>query len=87
MFLEFINNYRRFVSNLSRVKAPVIKLVLVSHFTWSKDVDNAVSVVKKLMCRNTVLAYPARHAKLVIDTDASDDGLCSLIAQIDSNKI
>ena len=87
VFLGLINYYRRFVPNLSRVEAPIRKLVSASHFTWPKEAHDAFSVIKELVCRNTVLAFPARHAKLVIDTDASDDGLCAVISQIDSNGI
>ena len=87
MFLGLINYYRRFVPNLSRVEAPIRKLVSASHFTWPKEADDVFSVIKELVCRNTVLDYPARHAKLVIDTDASDDGLGAVILQIDSTGI
>ena len=72
---------------MSRVEAPIRKLVSASHFNWPKEADDAFSVIKELVCRNTVLAYSARHAKLVIDTDASDDGLGAVISQIYSFEI
>ena len=41
----------------------------------------------KSSCPKTVFTYPARHAKSVIDTDASDNGFGAVISQIDSNGI
>lgn len=87
MFLRFINYYIRFVSNLSRIEAPIRKLLTASHFTWPKEADDAVRVIKELVCQNTVLVYPARHDKLVINSDLSDDGVVAVILQIDSKWI
>ena len=87
VFLGMINYYRRFIPNLSRVEAPIRKLVSATHFTWPKEADVAFGVIKNLVCQNTILAYPARGAKLAVDTDASDDGLGAVISQIDSNGI
>ena len=87
VFLGMVNYYRRFIPNLSRVEAPIRKLVSSSHFEWPKDADVAFNVIKHLVCRDTILAYPSREAKLVIDTDASYEGLGAVISQIDEKCI
>ena len=87
IFLGMVNYYRRFIPNLSRFKAPIRMLVSESHFAWPKIADVALGVIKELVCRNTILAYPSRDAKLIVDTDALDEGLGAVISQIDSNGI
>ena len=87
VFLGIVNNYRRVIPNLSRIKAPIRKLVSNMHFTWLEEADVAFGVIKKLVCRNTILAYPSCDGKFIIDTDASDDKVGAVIFQIDSNGI
>ena len=78
-----VNYFKRFIPNLIRIEAPILKLVLVTRFTWLNDAEIAFNEIKSIVCRNTVLAHPSRNAKLVVDTDASDEGLGAVVSQID----
>ena len=86
-FLGMVNYYRRFIPSLSRIEAPIRRLVSGTCFTWLNDAEIAFNEIKSIVCRNTVLAYPSRNAKLIVDTDASDEGLGAVVSQIDSDGV
>ena len=86
-FLGLVNYYRRFVPNLSKVEAPLRALVSATRFEWNSATASAFDRIKELICKNTVLAYPDPSAKLLVDTDASDEGLGAVISQVGADGI
>ena len=45
-------------------------------FDWSPACQNALEELRKTLSEAPVLAFPSEVGELVVDTDASDSGLC-----------
>ena len=86
-FFGLVNYYRRFLSNLSKIEAPLRKLVTNSQFSWSDSAQRSFDSIKSAIAANTVLAYPDPKAILILDTDDSDVGLKAVLSQIGPDHV
>ena len=84
-FLGLVNYYRRFVRNLSEIEAPLRDVISNATFVWTEEAQPSFDEIKKFIARDLILAYPDPTALLVVDRDASDVGLGSIISQIGSD--
>ena len=82
-FLGACNYYRRFVKNYSHTAAPLNEL-LADHvrFVWGERQERAFAQLKHELCNTPVLAFPQPDGVFVLDTDASEFGIGSVLSQV-----
>ena len=85
-FLGMINYYRDLWPRRSELSAPLSSLTHGSKKgsvvqEWNDDCENAFIALKKLIAKETLLAYPNFNKKFTIHTDASDFQLGAVISQ------
>lgn len=74
--------YRRFIPNFSTITAPLSELTKKGRkFEWTKEADEAMATIKKILISAPVLANPDYSKKFIIQTDASDIGMGGLLVQ------
>jgi hypothetical protein len=54
-------------------------------FEWSKEAQEAFDGLKDKLCQAPLLAYPDVQKEFILDCDASNEGLGSVLSQIDDN--
>ena len=86
MFLGMVNYYRRFIPNLSRIEAPISKLVSEPQFAWPKDADVAFGVIMNL-CAETLFGVPVTQCKVNRRQRRIRLKLGAVISHIDSKGI
>ncbi|KAG5678810.1 hypothetical protein PVAND_008444 [Polypedilum vanderplanki] len=86
-FLGFCNWYRRFIKNYAEMAAPLYEICnkkKIKAEDWSEVRNKQFEKLKKCMCNAPVLRTPDWTKKMIIQTDASDDGIGAVLAQIDN---
>lgn len=75
-FLGFTNFYRRFISDYSKVAAPLTELTSTHlPFSWTERPKAAFSRLKRLFTSASMLANPDPAQQVVVEMDASDTGV------------
>ncbi len=83
-FLGMVNYYRDMWQRRSHILAPLTKLVGKGvKFTWDKEQQKAFDEIKRVMSKETILAYPDFKKPFHIYTDASNTQLGAVIMQED----
>lgn len=78
-FLGFANFYRRFIKNYSRVEAPLTRLISTSaQFIWT---ESAFIKLKALFASVPVLIQPDPSLQFIVEVDASDSGVGTVLSQ------
>ena len=86
-FLGLCSYYRRFIRNFTTVAKPLHDLTSPGvKFHWSDTCQQSFEILKTMLCQSPVLAYPSREGKFVLDTDASDFGICGVLSQIQDGR-
>ncbi|CAK1599512.1 unnamed protein product [Parnassius mnemosyne] len=81
-FLGLCSYYRRFVKNFADIAKPLHKLTEEKrHFCWDESCDIAFQELKNRLCKTPILGYPDAGKEFIVDTDASDIGLGSVLSQ------
>ena len=81
-FLGMVNYLNKFIPNLADVLQPLHQLTKKDvPYTWSSLQENAFLRVKELLCNTPVLAYYNPEEPLLIENDASEHGLGSVLLQ------
>jgi hypothetical protein len=81
-FLGLVNYLAKFLSNLSDVIQPLRNLMKKDvPWTWSKTQDQAFLKVKEMVSNTPVLAFYDQKKELVLENDASEYGLGSVLFQ------
>ena len=83
-FLGMVNYYRDMWQRRSHVLAPLTKLVgKKTPFKWEAEQQKAFDEIKRIMAKETILAYPDFSKPFHIYTDASNTQLGAVIMQED----
>jgi transposase InsO family protein len=83
-FLGMINYYRDMWKRRSHYSAPLTGMVSkTAKFVWGKEQQQAFDRIKKIISRETLLAFPDFNKEFHIYTDASDHQLGAVIMQED----
>jgi hypothetical protein len=83
-FIGFASYYRRFVKDFSTIARPLHQLSQRGvHFNWSKECNDAFSMLRVCLSSSPVLAYPDFSRTFTLDTDASDKGIGAVLSQLD----
>ena len=81
-FIGLVNYYRDMWVRRSHVLAPLASLTSKStKWKWEAQHDKAFQQMKKIISKETLLAYPDFNDEFVIHTDASDTQLGAVISQ------
>lgn len=83
-FLGFSNFYRRFILGYSTITRPLHDLTKKNaSFIWSTSCENAFKVLKTAFTTAPVLVHYDFKRKTVIESDASDIAIASILSQYD----
>ncbi len=88
-FLGFASYYRRFIRCFSEVAAPLTALTHKGKaFLWTDACETAFQTLKTLLTESPILAYPSMKEgdKFILDTDASDVGLGTVLSQVQGGE-
>ena len=86
-FLGLCTYYRRFVQGFAQVAAPLHSLTRKGvHFQWNERHQDAFENLKKALAEAPVLPYPNPTTPYLLDTDASDEGVGAVLAQVKDGK-
>ena len=86
-FIGMINYYRDMWSKRSHYLAPLSRLTSNTvPFKWTETESKAFKDIKKMLCRETMLAFPDYSKAFEIHTDASAFALGAVISQ-DKNRL
>jgi hypothetical protein len=81
-FIGMVNYYRDMWIHRSHLMTPLSALTTVKKkWKWEREHQKAFDDIKKIIARETILAYPDFSKPFVIHTDASDYQLGAVISQ------
>ncbi|KAJ8014587.1 hypothetical protein DPEC_G00017180 [Dallia pectoralis] len=82
-FLGLASYYRRFIAGFSTKAAPLNRLTNKNtRFAWGTEQQQAFDTLKTSLCQSPVLTTPEPGGEFVLDTDASNEGLGAVLAQV-----
>ena len=82
-FLGFFHYYRRYIRNFSVRAAPLNHLFEARQaFMWTDDCEAAFQDLKSALTGEEVMALPQDNGLFILDTDASDFGIGSVLSQV-----
>ncbi|CAG2216575.1 unnamed protein product [Mytilus edulis] len=86
-FLGLCNYYRQFVHKFSEIASPLSRLTRKDvPFNWSSECQSSFEILRKALCEASILAYPLPEGQFILDTDASNIGIGSVLSQIQNGK-
>ena len=81
-FMGFAAYYRRFVQDYAQVASPLQRMVAKdSVFVWEPEQQQAFDALKAAFIDAPMLAFPDPAGRLILDTDASADGIGAVLSQ------
>lgn len=80
-FLGLTRYYRRFISCYAQVAAPITNLLRKNNFQWNSEAEAAFKELKKILIPAPMLVYPNFELPFVIETDACDIGMGTVLLQ------
>lgn len=73
--------YRKFVHHYASIRKPLTDLLKKNAFKWSESAQNAFEALKLALVSAHVLAVPNFLKTFVVETDASKDGIGTILMQ------
>ena len=93
-FLGFTNYYRKFFYRYAQIAKPLNQLILGENskrkrtkVIWNEDCEKAFLTLKELCSNTPCLAYPDYTSHFKLYTDASEQGLGAVLAQIKEDQV
>ena len=82
-FLGTVGYYRQYVESFASKARPLTRLTAKDvKFQWCSECQNAFDLLKNSLTTAPVLGYPDPALEYILDTDASLDGVGSVLSQI-----
>jgi hypothetical protein len=78
-FLGLAGCYRRCIPNFSKLAKP-LNLLKSTPFIWNEDTDEAFNTLKQLLTSQQLLQYPNFTKLFILNTDASNDALGTILS-------
>ena len=86
-FLGFVGYYRRFCPDFASVAKPLHRLTAKGvPFSWTETEQAAFEQLRQFLLEAPVLAYPEPGVEFIVDTDASADGVGSVLSQVQNGE-
>jgi hypothetical protein len=80
-FLGFVNFYRIFIRNYSKIAAPLTRLTRKDKLEWNVEADQTFETLKKAFTTAPILMHPNFQKLFCLETDASDFALGAVLSQ------
>ncbi|KAL5486596.1 hypothetical protein EMCRGX_G019098 [Ephydatia muelleri] len=81
-FLGLASYYRRFIHNFAQITAPLNRLLEKgSSWQWTEQCSQAFTLLKTKLTSAPLLVYPNFEEAFIVDCNASDDGLGTVLSQ------
>jgi len=89
IFLGFANFYRRFIANFSKICKPITETLKgdKQKFSWGREQNMAFEKLKQRFTTAPILAHFYLERETVIETDASDFALRSILSQFQDKRL
>lgn len=84
-FVQLCSYLRRFIPNFAAKAKPLYQLIN-QEFEWTTECEEAFRVLKDEITSANVLAYPDKNKIFVLDTDASEWAIGSVISHVIDGK-
>ena len=82
-FLGLCGYYRRFVYKFSEIAKPLYKLTEKNYpFVWTEECSTAFQALKRKLVESPVLIHPDFSKGFILDVDASDLCIGSVLSQM-----
>ena len=87
-FLGLCSYYRKFIPGFATISRPLNRLLESGvEFEWNEECGSAFSQLKNTLTCDTVMAYPCKTGKFILDTDASAFGIGATLSQVQTNPV
>ena len=80
-FIGFLNYYRRFIKDFSKIARPLHLLTGNKPFVWVKEQQEAFVRLKEALCSRPVLYLPSDDDPFRIETDCSQYAMGGILSQ------
>ncbi|QRV79678.1 Retrotransposable element Tf2 protein [Ceratobasidium sp. AG-Ba] len=81
-FLGFVNFYRRFIAEFSKIARPLHDLTRKdTRFEWNQECQQAFEEIKKRVSQDPVLIHPDPDKPFILETDASGIAIGAILSQ------
>ncbi len=81
LFLGFMNFYRKFIKNYSKVICPLTQLTRNAEWTWKTAQQQAFQELKRRMAEDIILAIPMETNPFRVEADASEGAVGAVLSQ------
>lgn len=86
-FIGFVNFYRKYIPEFSRIALPLYKLCKKDIvYTWSEQAQIAFDTLRQKLMNPPVLAYPRFDLPFVVISDASNYAAAAILANRDGKE-
>ena len=85
-FIGFLNFYRRFIEDFSKIAKPLHQLTGNQPFVWGKEQQEAFEGLKERLCSEPVLRIPIDDAPFQVETDCSRFAMGGVLSQYIDGK-
>ena len=86
-FIGLTGYYRRFVQGYSTIAAPLNDLMKKDRrFQWTEECQRAFSKLKEALVTSPVLALPNDEDVFILDTDAAETSIGSVLSQLQNGE-
>ena len=85
-FIGFLNFYRRFIEDFSKIAKPLHQLTGNQPFVWKKEQQEAFEGLKERLCLEPVLRIPIDDAPFRVETDCSQFAMGGVLSQYIDGK-
>ncbi|KAK9874212.1 hypothetical protein WA026_002568 [Henosepilachna vigintioctopunctata] len=86
-FLGLCTYYRRFVDKFADIAKPLHTLTENKiNFSWTRECEAAFCQLKAALCSSPILSYPHTSGLFILDTDASNRGIGSVLSQVQDGE-
>ena len=85
-FIGFLNYYRRFIRDFSKIARPLHHLTGNQPFVWGLEQQEAFKQLKENLCSKPVLHLPSDDGPFRIETDCSQYATGGVLSQLIEGK-
>lgn len=84
-FIGMCNWYRRHIKDFSAIASPMTELLKAKKFTWNESAGIAFKKLKEVLLSPPILRPPRWDLTMILQCDASNEGVGAALTQIDEN--
>ena len=85
--MGFVNFYRRFIRDFSKIARPLHELTGKQPWRWGPEQQQAFDDLRKALCEGPVLAIPRDDAPFRVEADCSQYTMGGVLAQLIEGKL